>query len=100
MPYLIKQFHQIKATPLQVRLAKDDGVVVTKIATQTLNHVWGSLELILHILQIPTLRQSDGRSIPYEHLKDSAVEEQSNSIAGVAFNLIPVKQIQLRINMA
>ena len=79
---------------------EDDRVTISRIATQTLNHVWGSLELFLHILQIPTPRQSDGRSIPHEHLKDSAVEEQSNSIAGVAFNLIPVKQIQLRINMA
>ena len=49
MPYLIKKFHQIGAATLQVKPAEDDRVAVSRIATQTLNHVWGSLELIFHI---------------------------------------------------
>ena len=96
---LIKQFYQTEDASLQVRLAKDDGVVVSRIATQPLDHVWGSLELILHIIQIPTLSQSDGRLIPHEHLKDSAVERRNDSIIGVTLNLIPIKPIQLKLNM-
>ena len=33
-------------------------------------------------------------------MKNSTMEGQSNSIARVAFNLISMKQVQLRINMA
>ena len=50
MPYLIKQFHQIEAATFQVIPMEDDGVAVSGAATQTFNHVWGSLELIFHIL--------------------------------------------------
>ena len=75
-------------------------MAISRTATQTLYHVWGSIELILHILQIPTLSQSDGGPIPHEHLKDSAIKGRRDSAAGVALNLIPMKQIQLRINMA
>ena len=79
---------------------KDCGVAVSGTATQTLDHVRGSLELILHILQIPTLSQSGGRLIPYKHLEDSTVKGRGDGITGVAFNFISIKQIQLGVNMA
>ena len=100
MPRLIKQLHQIKAATLQVRPAEFDRVTISRTATQTLNHVWGSLELIFHEPQFPALCQSDRRTVLYEHMKNSTMEGQSNSIARVAFNLISMKQVQLRINMA
>ena len=91
MPCLLKQLHQIKDATLQVRPAKDDRVTINRTTIQTLNHVWGFLELIFYILQVPAFRQSDRRTVPYEHLKNSTVEGQSNGIAIVAFNLISMK---------
>ena len=99
MPCLLKQLHQIKDATLQVRPAEDDRVTINRTTIQTLNHVWGFLELIFYILQVPAFCQSDRRTVPHEHLKNSTVEGQSNGIARVAFYLISMKQVQLRISM-
>ena len=57
-------------------------------------------DLSLHFMEWAFLWNFGPNNGPYEHLKNSIVEGQSNSVARVSFNLISMKQVQLRINMA
>lgn len=100
VPSLIEQLYQSKAATFQVEPTEDDRMNINKTATQTLDHVWGSLKFVFYILQVPAFCQSDRRAVPHEHLKNNIVEGQSNGVAGVSFKLISVKQVQLRVNLA
>ena len=71
---LIEQLYQVKAAKFQVRPAEDDRVTISRTATQTLDHVWGSLEFVFHILQVLAICQSDKREVPHEHLKNTIVK--------------------------
>lgn len=99
MSRLIKQLYQIKATTFQVGPAKDDRVAISRAATQTLDHVWGPLELIFLILQVLAFRQSNKRTVPHKHLKNSTMQGRGNGVRGIAFNIVTMKQVQPRVNV-